>query len=239
MSGESNSSIGGDIVPESISDGVPVDDVESMLTDESATRSIGRKLGSRVGREIGAILGREIGAVVAVDVRERKGPRTILSDGQTRVVELLKSLFRNVDLTTAVSKLNEVGTDVVSGNVSETNRESVGIGAEDDDSTQASAEADSSAGEPGHDDAAGDDAGGKSTESDATSVSNLSADDLQDLKADTYRELLEAMSYRHLQSIAKETGVKANLEQTEMIDRIVEQFSADAADAADAEDEET
>lgn len=54
---------------------------------------------------------------------------------------------------------------------------------------------------------------------------DLSADEIQDLTEDTYRELLETMSYRDLQSLAKDVGVKANLAQDEMTDRIVAKFS--------------
>lgn len=54
---------------------------------------------------------------------------------------------------------------------------------------------------------------------------DLSADEIQDLTEDTYRELLETMSYRELQSLAKDVGVKANLAQGEMTDRLVAEFS--------------
>ena len=53
----------------------------------------------------------------------------------------------------------------------------------------------------------------------------MSVDDLREMREETYRELLEVMSYNQLQSIAKEVGVRANLSEEEMTDRIVEAFS--------------
>ncbi len=57
---------------------------------------------------------------------------------------------------------------------------------------------------------------------------DLSADEIQDLTEETYRELLETMSYRDLQSLAKDVGVKANLAQGEMTDRLVAEFSEES-----------
>jgi len=56
-------------------------------------------------------------------------------------------------------------------------------------------------------------------------MSEIPIDDLDDMREETYREMLEVMSYRDLQSVAKEVDVKANLSQEEMTDRIVEEFS--------------
>jgi hypothetical protein len=57
---------------------------------------------------------------------------------------------------------------------------------------------------------------------------------MDELRKETYRELLEMMEYSKLQSIAKEAGVKANQEREEMIDAIVDQFDAEETeDGAD------
>lgn len=215
MSGESDRSTAAGLVQETVSDAVDADDIESILADESTARAVGRKLGSCVGRELGAILGREFGAVVAIDVRKRKGPRAILSDVATRVVELLKALIRNANIGAVISKLTELGTDVFSENTPDKLSESVLSGGEADEAKSGSTEAEATQEESGE----------MSEEIGEAAVSELSVDDLQELKSDTYRELLEVMSYRELQSIAKEVGVKANVEQEEMVDRIVDKFS--------------
>lgn len=199
MSEEPELSAAVETIQESIAQTIDADEVESMLEGESTFQAVGRDLGSRVGRELGSIIGRELGAIVAVDVRERKSLRTILGDVTRRLFELLAAVFRNADIESAVSRLVDLGGSVVSDGAPGELLETVAPG---DDG--------------GEDDPdAGDDA----------TVSDLSADDLRELREETYRDLLELMSYRDLQSIAKEVGVKANVSQEEMVDRIIEQFS--------------
>jgi hypothetical protein len=57
------------------------------------------------------------------------------------------------------------------------------------------------------------------------------------LRAETYRELLDAMSYQELQSVAKDVDVKANLARDEMTERIMDEFES-RTDDADETDEE-
>lgn len=208
-------------IQDSVSSAVDTEEIESML-EEDSTKSVGRTLGSRVGRELGSRIGRELGALVAHDIRERKGIRTILRNAAQRLVELVKELVRSVDIKGATSKLVQIGQGVVSSESAEGVLDSVLPGDES---------ADESATEEGED-AATESAEEESTETDAdedtgdgVSADQLSVDEIKNLKEETYRELLEEMSYRDLQSLAKDVGVKANLAQDEMTDRIVAQFS--------------
>lgn len=198
---------------ETILESIGENDVSSWLESEGTTRSAGREVGRQIGRTVGAIIGRELGAVVAVDVRDRKGIRVILSDMWHRLTELLASTLRNADVDSIVSTLVDRGRTLVAEEGIGESLESMGD----------------------EDDRADDTDGGETpttTDADGSSVddsaSDLSASDLQELREETYRELLEVMSYRDLQSIAKEVGVKANLSQDELIERVAEQFTEEA-----------
>lgn len=185
---------------ETVTETVDTDEVESMLEGAATARSVGRDLGSRVGRELGSTLGRELGAVVAVDLREREGPRAILGDVIGRLAELTAALLRNVDVESVVSRTRELGTSLLSDGPTEGSLVDVTSG---------------DAGEDVEEDG-----------TDATGV-ETSAEDLKDMREETYRELLEVMSYRDLQSVAKEVGVKANLSQEEIVEQIVAEFSGE------------
>jgi hypothetical protein len=77
--------------------------------------------------------------------------------------------------------------------------------------------------------------------SDATDAvsdaANLDAGQMEELRKETYRDLLEMMEYSKLQSIAKESDVKANQSREEMVDAIVEQFESQSTDDGTESDE--
>jgi hypothetical protein len=83
---------------------------------------------------------------------------------------------------------------------------------------------------------AAEEAAGAAAEEAENAAEKLAAGDMDELRKETYRELLEMMEYSKIQSIAKQSGVKANLSRDEMIDEIVDNFDADE-DAEDAESE--
>jgi len=203
-------------VREPLARAIDANEIESLLEGDTTAESVGRELGSRVGRELGSRVGRELGAVVAVDVRERAAPRTILDDVARRLREMLAALVRNADVGSAVSRLVDLSETVAADGAAEAVLETALPGAEASEEATGDEDDDSEADED-------DDSGAD----DDTSVSDLSAEDLQAMKEDTYRELLDVMSYRDLQSVAKEVGVKANLSREEMVDQITEQFSGE------------
>lgn len=69
-----------------------------------------------------------------------------------------------------------------------------------------------------------------------TDEMEATAENLEELRTETLEDFLEVMSYRDLQSVAKEVGVKANLSREEMTRRIVAQVTDD--EAADGEGEQ-
>lgn len=242
MSDESQTAAVTDSVPSSIGNAVDADEFKSMLQDDSL-EAAGRKLGSQVGREIGGRIGRQLGPTIARDIWDRKNPWTILKNAVGRLVELVVEALQNVDIESSISKLTDVGRSIlaedslkegvqtlVPGELTDaTDEASEGdepteIDAEGDDEPAADDVAAEAADEAdATDDAAGEDDGGPDVE--VPGNVDLSAEEFRDMKEETYRELLETMSYRDLQSVAKDVGVKANLAQDEMTDRIVTKFS--------------
>lgn len=209
MSQESTLSNATDAIEDAVTDSLETEDIASMLDTEATAESIGRDIGRRVGREAGAIVGRELGGSVAVDIRERKGLRTILANVRDRVVELLTALLRNVDIEPAVSRLIDASKSLLSDRSAGDLLGSVAPDMERDDDGDESTAADDDQPDP-----------------DDTDPSELSADQLQEMREETYREFLEEMSYRDLQSIAKEIDVKANLSRDEMTEQITDKFSS-------------
>ncbi|WP_372912943.1 hypothetical protein [Salinigranum sp.] len=215
---DDGSLLGSEGAMEAVTQAVDTDEVEALFSEGEAVESVGRELGSRVGAELGSTVGRELGGVVVRDVRERKSLRTILVDVARRLVELLAALLRNADVGSAASRLRDAfdsATDV-------TDEVTDDADAEDDEETQTTDDADAEDDEETQtaDEDADSESGGSSG-----GLSDMSADDLEQMREETYRELLEVMSYRDMQSIAKELDVKANLSEDELTERIVEQFA--------------
>lgn len=75
-----------------------------------------------------------------------------------------------------------------------------------------------------------------STTEAAQSIPGL-PDSVDQLRRETIRDLLEVMSYRDLQSTAKEVGVKANQSHEEIVDEIIEQFAGEPEDDTEPEPE--
>lgn len=71
---------------------------------------------------------------------------------------------------------------------------------------------------------------------DDVDASALDAEDVESIREETYRDLLETMDYSEIQSIAKDAGVKANQKREDMIDDIVENFEAGEGDGESADD---
>lgn len=69
------------------------------------------------------------------------------------------------------------------------------------------------------------------TEGEEEEETTLEAADLEGVRRDTLEDLLEVMSYRDLQSVAKDVGVKANLSREEMTDEIVETVAGDESES--------
>ena len=180
------------------------DELESQLDDEQVGKRLGRELGARAGREVGARLGRTIAGAVRDGVERGKRPTEIYGDVKrtlsASVVESLGDRESLEDTFSALQRSLDVPDDVV-GSIRETTNEAT-----------------SGFGEGATDQAT--DAEEQATEGDGTG----DQPDPDRVRRETYRELLEAVSYRELQSMAKEANIKANQRTEELVDALVDQF---------------
>jgi hypothetical protein len=224
-----DSLLGSEGAMEAVTQAFDTDEVEALFSEGEAVESVGRELGSRVGAELGSTVGRELGGIVVRDVRERKSLRTILVDVARRLVELLAALLRNADVGSAVSRLRDAfdgATDVTDEVTDEVTDDADGEGdGEETQTTEENADGEGDGEEIQTTEEAADADGEGESGGSSGGLSDMSADDLEQMREDTYRELLEVMSYRDMQSIAKELDVKANLSEDELTERIVEQFA--------------
>ncbi|AGB16950.1 hypothetical protein Halru_2365 [Halovivax ruber XH-70] len=185
-------------------------------------RAVGARLGEAAGRRVGAAIGRRVQEALDT-IDESADPRDILADLATAVRDglsdaLSESRDRGSALATVVDAARDAGlgstiTDAIGG---ESGDADVADGDEPEDVDD----------EP----ASGDDAESESApgeDADASEVSvpdaeSIDADDLDSLKTETLEAYLQSISYRDLQSIAKDVGVTANITHEEMVGRIVD-----------------
>lgn len=179
--------------------------------DDLGRKAYGRKLGSRMGREVGGVVGRELGRVIVRSARQRDDSRAVLSDVRQFLVTVAREVLRDAVAEASFSEIRERVTEAAP-------TDALGIGA-DDAGDGASADSVSEASE----------AADQATDDAAQSV-----DDLNSLREETLRELLDVMSYTELQSIAKEIDVKANLDRETMTEEIVTAF-VDDSESGDAD----
>jgi len=203
------------------------DSLRNELKESELATKVGGSYGEEAGREIGQEVGAEMeqrfrsrldaGANIGRAVRDtlKALPGILLqalrggaSPGS--VVSTLKSQLKNEARSLLTETRDEPGEETektaeteedVTAEISDTATEATGKATEATD---------------------------KATEA-AQSIPGL-PDSVTDLRRETIRDLLEVMSYRDLQSTAKEVGVKANQSHEEMIDDIVDQFSVDTED---------
>ncbi|WP_227375161.1 hypothetical protein [Haladaptatus halobius] len=220
-------------------------DVSSLMTGDSVAEQVdGASLGRAFGEAVGAFAGRRLGRI-AVDRVVSKLPFRSEDDheGERSPLRRLASAFVvALGRTLRRPQFREPIEDALRGYVEE--REEA-LDEAEKTAQQAAEEAagtvEEAAGEAA--DTAEETTEGAATEAkeaaeDVTDagVGDLTADDVQAIKEETYRELLETMEYSELQSIAKEVGVKANLKREEILDAIVEEFNDGAdEDESDAE----
>ncbi|MCO8242537.1 hypothetical protein [Haladaptatus sp. AB643] len=219
-------------------------DVGSLVKGESVGDQVdGQSLGRSFGESVGALAGRKLGRVAAGQLLSKlpfqgsddENPSLLGRLASAFVVALGKTLrkpqFRDPiesSLREYVEKRESTETLDDAKETTEEVVESLGEGEDED------GESDEKKSDEKKSDEKESDEGG----TDAADV-DLNPDDVQAIREETYRELLETMDYSELQSVAKEVDVKANLGRDEMVDAIVEQFNDGEEDeAADAEDGE-
>lgn len=216
-------------------------DVGSLVTGESVGDQVdGESLGRSFGESVGALAGRKLGRL-AVGQLLSKLPFRDDGDGNP-------SLLRRITSTFVVVLGRTPSQPQFRDPIEETLREYVEKreAAETlDDAKETAEEAAEKASETvgeGADEASDSADNGDGTAEEKTgapSTDDLNPDDVQAIREETYRDLLETMEYSELQSIAKEVDVKANLGRDEMVDAIVEQFNDESESADDEGGEES
>ncbi|QLG28728.1 hypothetical protein HUG10_14790 [Halorarum halophilum] len=234
-------------------------DIEDQLDGESLGRTLGKSLGAMAGRQLGRRIARRVRdwlPFVSDPDRELSLPGRVLR----ALVVAIGRTFSQPQFQDAVGdalqgiaergeEAQETAEDAAetAGETAEEAADQATETAEDaadqatdtaegvaDQATDAAGGAADAAGEAA--DAAGE-AADTATGAGSDAVEALQGD-TGDLKRETYRELLDVLSYSDLQSVAKSVDVKANLGREEMTNAIVEQFAEEEAQEAQDETEE-
>ncbi|SFR63300.1 hypothetical protein SAMN04487947_3087 [Halogeometricum rufum] len=212
-------------------------DVGSVLTgDDDVLDDVdGQSLGRSVGETLGEALGRALGRGL-VDWLLSK--LTFWDDDDPSLsARFAKSLLVAVGRTLRKPEFKEPVGDALRGAIDrlEERQEAAKEAAAEasDEATDAADEAKETAEDAK---ASAEDASDAAGEKASEAAEALQSGQMDELRKETYRELLEMMEYSKLQSIAKESDVKANLPKDEMVDAIVEQF--DAAETEDGADDD-
>ena len=227
-------------------------DIEDQLDGESLGRTLGASLGALLGRQLGRQMARRLLdrlPLVSDPDRERSLPGRVL---RALVVAVGRTLSRpqfQDAVGDALEEIAERGEEAqeTAESAAETAEETAeGTAEEATDTAEAAADqaTDTAAGvadtateaAEGAADAAGE-ATDTATDAGSDAVEALQGD-TGDLKRETYRELLDVLSYSDLQSVAKSVDVKANLGREEMTDAIVEKFAEEEAQEAQDDTEE-
>jgi hypothetical protein len=232
-----------DVASDVANDVVDEIDVGSVLTgDDDVLDDVdGQSLGRSVGETLGEALGRALGRGL-VDWLLSK--LTFWDDDDPSLsARFAKSLLVAVGRTLRKPEFKEPVGDALRGAIDrleerqEAAKEAAAEASDEatdaaDEAKETAEDAKASAEEAAED--ASDTAGEKASEA----AEALQSGQMDELRKETYRELLEMMEYSKLQSIAKESDVKANLPKDEMVDAIVEQFDAEETeDGADDDGE--
>ncbi|WP_207588022.1 hypothetical protein [Halomontanus rarus] len=224
------------------------------------------EIGAAVGREFGASFGRRLGEEVGGNVHDalassleddadreafgeevkraiRDGVRTAFGgmDGRESLVTMLQSIGDEDGIGDQLSEAIPAQGDEGEAE-SESDR---GITERVDDATpdmlesdEGEDEADESESEDEADESESEgdgEAEGEEKEEEEEETA-LEAADLEGVRRDTLEDLLEVMSYRDLQSVAKDVGVKANLSREEMTEEIVETVAGDESESESESD---
>ncbi|MFC7213249.1 hypothetical protein ACFQO4_04030 [Saliphagus sp. GCM10025334] len=169
----------------------------------------GARIGERFGRSIGERLGRAIQETATDAMEEGLSLRTFLK-------ELVVSLRNAI-----AAWLEEFGQEALAEQVAA--GEAEGDAEDADEAGDETGESDAGEGDESETDEKSESESESETDTEAL-VENgpPSLDTLEDLRRETLEDVLEMLSYRDLQSVAKDVGVKANLKGEEMREQIVD-----------------
>ncbi|WP_458188783.1 hypothetical protein [Haladaptatus sp. NG-WS-4] len=215
-------------------------DVGSLVSGDSVSDQVdGASLGRTFGESVGALAGRQLGRVVVGRVASKLGLRDDEGD-RSSFGRLASAFVVALGRTLSQPQFREPIEDALRGYVEQREAAEKTLDEAKETAEEAAEMAEETV-EDGADEAS--DAAEESTDeaTDAASTvdaSDLDPDDVQAIREETYRDLLETMEYSELQSLAKEVDVKANLQHDELVDAIVEEFNDESETSEDEDADE-
>ncbi len=206
-------------VTEEVTDQIAADgllgdgNLEEQLDTKSIGASLGREFGAQIGRKLGKAVGREVHAAISDGLEQGRDLGELVADVESAAVhgvrnaldeldgsDSLASLVRGIVEENAGDQLTDAATNALTGDCERADDEADGEESEGDES---------------------EDEAVAESEPTADSSNHAESDDLDDLRRDTLEDFLEVMSDEHLQSVARDVGVDADLSREEMTDQIV------------------
>ncbi|WP_458207522.1 hypothetical protein [Haladaptatus sp. NG-SE-30] len=217
------------------------DNVGEQVDGESLGRSFGEAVGALAGRQLGRHVVGRIGSKLPFQSDEdpsllrRLATAFVVAIGRTlsrpQFKEPIEDALRGYieQREEAAQALDEAKETAEEAAEEATEMAEEGADEASDTAEEAASDAEEAAAET-------EEAAEEATDDDsAIDASDLDPDDVQAIREETYRELLETMEYSELQSLAKEVGVKANLQRDELVDEIVEEFN-DGSETSEGDD---
>lgn len=192
------------------------ENLPESLRDELEESEVGTQVGGSYGEQAGRELGQQVGATLEEKFRSRLNEgANLIGALRAALVALPGAILRALRQASSPGGVVDDLKNRIKREATSLLPDSVGDDAADETDETASDE----------------------PASDAESVSGL-PDSVDQLREETIRDLLEVMSYRDIQSTAKELDIPANQSHEDIMDDIVAHFtddeSAEEADEADA-----
>lgn len=221
-------------------------ELENLLDDGSIGDDVdATALGGAVGRRVGERLGRTAGERVGAELHETV---TEALEEDRSFKELLAAIVRSVrdSIATGLEKLgrDEMAASVALDEAGELEEEERAVEEDesepeaDEDETEETEESEDAA-EPEDGEDSEETAAEDTTDAQPDDDTSPAVEDLEDLRRDAIEDVLEMCSYRELQSIAKDVDVKANLEASEMRERIIDAVADEERERHDGDEGET
>ncbi|GAB3025718.1 putative sodium/potassium/calcium exchanger [Natronobiforma cellulositropha] len=225
--------------------------LEEHISAERVGAAVGAELGERIGRELGETIGRSVHESLAAGVERGASIGELATEVKEAVVDALRTVTGTDEddgdgLASSAREAADEGRERVEDVTPDLSEE----GDDDGDGLASSAREAAAEGRERVEDVTPDLKDGEAEETvsdeedeetasedeeDAPSLPD--ADDLGEFRRETLSEFLELLSYRDLQSIAKDLDVRANLTREEMTEAILETVADDAGsgDGTDGE----
>ena len=226
------------VVAEEVNDQLDVADLlgdgqlEEQLDAQAIGAAVGREFGASIGRELGETIGREIHLTVSEGIEREQAPREIAADVKTATVDALLSGLAGLDgRDSLVSLLRSIGDEGGLGDrladavpAEPLEDEAADEEAEDEEAVEDEATDEASEEKAETDDETTEDGVEPTDDDGGDGPGEPQVEELEELRQETLEDFLELMSYRDLQSLAKDVGVKANLSKDELVDQIAEEL---------------